>query len=182
MSENCFDTRSLARAERVRGRRPSPGGSSAAVERGFTLAELIVVLVIVAALSAVAVPRLNGAVSLRDDAWRDQVVSALRQARRTAVASRRLVCASVATGNVALSIAGANPALACSAAVPGFDGGAAARAANAPTTSASPAATIYFQPSGRISSDAAGTLVTDFSVAIAGVASVTVIGETGHVE
>jgi prepilin-type N-terminal cleavage/methylation domain-containing protein len=151
-------------------------------QRGFTIAELVIVIVIAATLAAVAVPRMNGAVGLRDDTWRDQVVSALRQARKTAVASRRLVCATVATGSVALSIAAANPASACTAAITGVDGAAAASAANAPVTTASPGATLYFQPAGRISSDGAGNSISDFRIAVGALVAVSVVGETGHVE
>jgi prepilin-type N-terminal cleavage/methylation domain-containing protein len=151
-------------------------------QRGFTIAELVIVIVIAATLAAVAVPRMNGAVGLRDDSWRDQVVSALRQARKTAVASRRLVCATVATGSVTLSIAAANPAIACTGTIAGVDGGAAASAANAPLTTASPGPTLYFQPAGRISSDGAGNSISDFTVAVGALAAISVVGETGHVE
>ena len=148
--------------------------------RGFTLVELIAVLLLTGVLAFVAVPKLTGALSFRDDAWRDQVVGALHYAHKSAVSHRRLVCASVATGSVSLSIASANPATACANALPGVDGNAAAavNSGAAATTSA----TLYFQPSGRVSSDGAGTSVGTTTISIAGQSDVVLVGETGHVE
>ena len=141
-------------------------------ERGFTLPELVAVLVIVGVLAVVALPKFDAGLSLRSDAWRDEVVAALRTARQTAVSHRRLVCASVAGSSVTLSIAPANPATACGAALPGPGG----------TAAVSPAGVLYFQPSGRVTSDGAGSTTSDRSIAISGTGDpITVVGETGHV-
>ena len=57
---------------------------------GFTLPELVAVIIIVSVLAAVAVPRLNE--SAIDTTWfAEQVKAALRFAQRQAVAQRRLV-------------------------------------------------------------------------------------------
>ncbi len=149
-------------------------------EHGFTLPELVLVLIIVGVMAVVALPRLQSTVGFDDEAWHQDVVSALRHGHHTAVAARRLVCASVSTGTVTLSIAGANPAGSCSANLPGQDGSANYTASSkAPATSST---TLYFQPSGRVTSDGAGTTASDFTITISGQASVSVIGETGHVE
>ena len=61
---------------------------------GFTLAELLIVIVVAAILAAIAIPQFN----LReiDAAWfHDQVRSGVRYAQRTAVAQRRCVFVSV---------------------------------------------------------------------------------------
>ena len=61
---------------------------------GFTLAELVIVIVVAAILAAIAIPQFN----LReiDAAWfHDQVRSGVRYAQRTAVAQRRCVFVSV---------------------------------------------------------------------------------------
>ncbi len=157
--------------------------ASCTESRGFTLPELVTVLVLVGVLAAVAVPRLDAAFALRDAAWRDQVVAALRHARSTAMSHRRLVCASVATGEVRLSIATTHPASTCTVPVPGPDAHAAfARDTSAAATALSPAGTIYFQPSGRVTGDGAGISALDRSISIAGTDDVVLIGETGHVE
>jgi MSHA pilin protein MshC len=67
-----------------------PAGPAAAV-RGFTLVELVIVILLVAVLSFTALPRLME----RDDAlaqgFAEQVAATLRWAQKTAVAQRRLV-------------------------------------------------------------------------------------------
>lgn len=152
-------------------------------ERGFTLAELIAVLLLVAILAATALPRLQGALSFRDDGWRDQVVAALNLAHKTAVSHRRLVCADVAAAGVTLHIASLNPATSCASVLPGIDGKAlAADRRNAAAAAISPPGALYFQPSGRVSTDGAGSSVVNRSIAIAGQATIVLIAETGHVE
>lgn len=152
-------------------------------QRGFTLPELIAVMVVVSVLAAVALPKFDAALTIRNDSWRDEVVSALRLARSTAVSHRRLVCAAVASGSVTLTIAAVNPATACSATLPGPGGAAAYTSSNVATASVSPAGTMYFQPSGRVTSDGAGSTASDRSISISGTSTaISVIGETGHVE
>jgi len=110
------------------------------------------------------------------------VLAALRHAQATAQSHRRLVCASVATDAVTLSIATANPATACASSLPGPDGHAAyARDSRGIGTSVSPAGVLYFQPNGRITSDGAGTTGTDRSIAVSGQDAIVVVAETGHV-
>lgn len=69
--------------------------------RGFTLAELVVVIVVAAILAAIAIPQF----SFRDidAAWfHDQARSAVRYAQRTAVAQRRCVFVSVSPTQLSL--------------------------------------------------------------------------------
>jgi MSHA pilin protein MshC len=68
---------------------------------GFTLAELVIVIVIAAILAAIAIPQFN----LReiDAAWfHEQVRSGVRYAQRTAVAQRRCVFVSVTPTQLSL--------------------------------------------------------------------------------
>jgi len=58
---------------------------------GFTTVELVVVIVLLAVLSAVAVPRLAGRSAFESRAFADEVASAVRYAQRTAIAMRRTV-------------------------------------------------------------------------------------------
>jgi len=149
---------------------------------GFTVVELVAVLLLVGVLAAVAVPRLNGLVALRSAGWRDQVLAALRQAALTAQGHRRLVCASIASNAVTLSIASGNPATSCNTALTGHDGDSRwAWDSGAPATSASPA-TLYFQPSGRVTSDGAGASPVSATISISGDTAITLAGETGHVD
>lgn len=149
---------------------------------GFTMVELITVMVLVGVLAVVAMPRLDGALSLRSAAWHDQVQAGLLHARSLAQGHRRLVCVSVATGAVQLSMASANPATACNTVLPGIDGDArwAVDTSNIAVTSA-PSGTFYFQPDGRITSDGAGTTTVNATITVAGETALVLTGETGHV-
>ncbi len=152
-------------------------------QSGFTLIELVAVLVLVAVLAVTVLPRMEGALALRGDAWRDQVVATLRQAQTIAVGHRRLVCVTVASSSLSVSIATSQPASSCATALPGPDGDARwARDTNAPATALSPSGSLFFQPSGRVTSDGAGLLATPGRITISGQADVQVVAETGHVQ
>ena len=153
-------------------------------ERGFTLPELIAVVMLISILAATALPKLQGALSFRDDAWHDQVVAGLRYAHQTAIGHRRLVCADLASGRLTLSVAAANPAVACSAALPGIDGSSASADSQgaAAAASVSPAGSFYFQPSGRVTTDGAGATAVTRTISIAGEDDIVLVGETGRVD
>ena len=151
--------------------------------RGFTLPELVAIILLIGILSAVALPKLAGMMSFRSAAWRDQVVGALRLAHKSAISHRRLVCVNIDAQSVSLSIASAHPATACNAPFPGIDGKAEA-AVNSGTaaTTLTPPGVLYFQPSGRVTIDGAGGQALVRTIAIAGMADIVLVGETGHVE
>lgn len=65
--------------------------SEAAREGGFTLPELIIVMIVVGVLAAVAMPRLTDS-GFDDRRLRDETIAALRFAQKSAIASRRMTC------------------------------------------------------------------------------------------
>jgi len=152
-------------------------------ERGFTMIEMIVVMAIAAILAAYAIPRYSSFANATFDGWHDEVVSTLQYARSSAVSHRRLVCITVASQSVSLRIASANPATSCNLDLSGPSGGPAVTStAKSVATSVSPSGVLYVQSDGRVTTDGAGTTTATFTVSMNGAASITIHGETGHVE
>lgn len=90
-------------------------------QQGFTLVELVVVLVLLAIVSAIAVPSLSGTRAIDDARFVHEVRDALRFAQRTAIAQRRNVCVGFTASSVSLTIA-ATSGGACTAALAGPGG------------------------------------------------------------
>lgn len=148
-------------------------------ERGFTLTELIAVIVILGILAVIALPRLNTS-EYRAFDFREQVVSALRYAQKTAVSHRRLVCVSFGTNAMSLGIARVNPAVACSDPLV-LANGAVAVTSGVAAFSPVPAS-LFVQPDGRITADAAGANLAPGAISIGGADSIALVGATGHVK
>lgn len=79
--------------------------------RGFTMVELITVMVVLGILAAVAIARLDAS-TYRERGFHDGLKAALQYARKAAVAKRRQVCVDATTGSagsVAFTIVAAAP-------------------------------------------------------------------------
>ena len=142
---------------------------------GFTLVELILVLLLIGVLGAVAAPRMFRVADFAAVGARQQTLAVLRYAQKTAIAQRRTVCVAVNANGLALTMdAAVPPAGVCGAAL------ALPFAAPAPvgmnaTVGVAAINAFGFLPLG--STDQPGAI----TIAIAGAAPVTVGAETGYV-
>ncbi|MGE5470340.1 MAG: Tfp pilus assembly protein FimT/FimU [Bacteroidota bacterium] len=147
---------------------------------GYTLVELLTVMIILGILAAMALPKLSASSSFQAMTFNEQVRGALRLAQKTAVSHRRLVCATLTSTTVTLSIASLNPATVCgTATLPGASGGSVYATTSSATLS--PTGTLYFQPSGIVTADAAGATISDFTLNVTGMTAIEVKGATGYV-
>jgi MSHA pilin protein MshC len=151
---------------------------------GFTIVELVVVMILVGVLAALGIPRLVGDKTNEAAVFGDQVVSGLRRAQKIAMGHRRVVCATVGPQAVVLRL---NTTGGCSLALTGIGDGDFATTDSALSVTA---ATLFFQPDGRVTTDVGGTTAFSGSVAIKGVVNgqtntfrtIAVEGTTGYVE
>ncbi|HEX4943229.1 MAG TPA: GspH/FimT family pseudopilin [Usitatibacteraceae bacterium] len=141
--------------------------------RGFTLIELVVVLVLVGILAVFVAPRFDTAV-FSTRGFADQVGAALRFAQKTAVAQRRTVCVTTTSSSLTLTQAAAPPpSAACGGmlAIPGTKAGIL----NAPAGVTLSVVTLHFTALGQ------AVPGTTFTVTGDAARTITIEGETGHV-
>jgi len=149
------------------------------LSHGFTLVELIMVLVLLGVLAIVLVPRIN----TRDfDArgFHDDTLALLRYAQKTAIAQRRAVCVTFGPGSATVSIVAAAGSTAC----PG--GSLAGPRGEVPATAAARSGVAYVVQPGDFSFDGLGqpSAARSFEVAGNGIPlgrTITVEATTGYV-
>ena len=147
-------------------------------QRGFTMVELIVTMVIIGILAVVVLPRFDLLRGFDEIGYRDQVKATLEYARKSAVAQRRNVQVTLAAASVSVAIASDIPE---GAAANTFNRNLILPGSNTHTYTApagvtlSPAPTILtFDPLGRPSATGSFT--------ISGIAQPIIVeAETGYV-
>ena len=141
--------------------------------RGFTLTELIMVIVIAGILAVVVVPRFYDVQVFQSRGFADQVQASLRYAQKIAIAQRRFVCAAFTANSITLTTGATN---ACGTPLVSLTG-EASYVINAPsgiTFAATPEA-FSFNALGKPS-------IATQTISINGAAnSITIEAETGYV-
>ena len=178
--------------------RKHPGASSAAWlsgsrmdddQRGFTLIELIMVMVVVGILAVFVAPRFFDANVFKSRGFADQVQATLRYAQKEAIAQHRNVCVAMTASDITLTIANAIPSLATSPCntnlvIPGQATNKISTPSAAITLTLSPAtpATFIFGALGKPWDAAGVTPSAQKSITISGVTNIIYVeAETGYV-
>lgn len=136
---------------------------------GFTLVELVMVIVILSILSVVVMPKFWDNSIFQARGFADQVLATLRYAQKSAIAQHQNVCVNLAATGLTLTINAT-----CSAAL------------NLPATQSNtltaPSGISLTTTAASLTFDALGRANTAATVTISGVtASITVEAETGYV-
>lgn len=154
-------------------------------QQGFTLIELVLILVLVGVLAVVVVPRAFNTNDFNARGFHDETLAMLRYAQKTAIAQRRTVCVTFGANTLALAIAAAPAIPNC--AVPGALSGPNGAA---PVITARSTVTYANQPNLELRFDGLGQPLGNNGVALAaarilqvnGVANtITVEAATGYV-
>ena len=82
-------------------------------QRGFTMVEMIMAIVIVGILAAIVAPRFSDNNVFQSRGFADQVQATLRYAQKAAIAQHRLVCVALTSSSVTLTIASTSAAVTC---------------------------------------------------------------------
>ena len=138
--------------------------------RGFTLIELIMVVVMLGVLAVFAAPKILNTSDFSARGFHDETTSLLRFAQKTAIAQRRVVCVGLNSAGVVLTMdTGSPPDAACDAApaLPNVPRGG--------TGLSGSVASFSFTPLGSTNQNTAVTL------SIAGSTDIIVEKDTGYV-
>ncbi len=147
-------------------------------QEGFTLLELIVTIILISILAAVVLPRWNAGTGFEERAFRDEVISALRYAQKSAIAARRLVCVTFTGDGLTVNVAANFVDVNCvsGTALQGPDGNNLVVSGNGKASFVGTPLDLQFTPAGSVST---GSVISVSGLPAA--LAITVEAETGYV-
>ena len=151
---------------------------------GFTLVELIIVIVLLGVLAVVAAPRIFNTGDFNTMGFKDQTLSLLRYAQKVAIAQRRTVCVTFTISTAQLRIASAAETASCNTDLTGPQGESpAAVIAKSGVSYASVPAAVQFNGLGQPFNSVTGAaLAVASTITVAGAATaITIEPGTGYV-
>lgn len=132
-------------------------------DAGFTTIELIAVMLLLAIVSAVVVPRMTSVSAFNQAGFGEEAAATLRYVRKLAVANRRAVCVSIAADGITLTMDPRTPenytSVACTSpatpiiTIPGSHCASNKVCPDAAVPLSSAPASFVFLPSGEVSDD-----------------------------
>jgi MSHA pilin protein MshC len=150
-------------------------------QAGFTLVELVMVIVLLGILAVYAVPRMLNSGDFYARGFHDQSMAYLRYAQKTAIAQRRTVCVTLSANAISLRIAGAAGSNTCSAALAGPAGEPGLNARSGVAFS-SATLSFNFDALGQPVDNSSGAAAATQTLQVANVSrSITIEAVTGYV-
>lgn len=160
-------------------------------QSGFTLIELIMVIVILGVLAVFAAPRIFQSSDFFARGLHDETLALLRYAQKAAIAQRRMVCVTFDTVNTPNTVVLTTenptptnsplPVVNCNANLAGPRGESPATVTARSGTSYSGATNVIFNGLGQPVSTSRAPLASNISISFTGAADVTVEAVTGYV-
>jgi len=94
MDRLCYPVKRQSRA----------GAGAFGAQRGFTLIELVVTMILIGILAVVVLPRFDLLAGFNEIGYRDKVRATIEFARKAAVASRRYTCVTINANSLVLTV------------------------------------------------------------------------------
>ncbi|WP_418067324.1 prepilin-type N-terminal cleavage/methylation domain-containing protein [Sedimenticola hydrogenitrophicus] len=165
----------------MHGADPAASHHNRTAQRGFTLVELVVVLLLVGILAAVGMPRFFNQLTFQEWGFSDELAGALRFGQKLAIATGCDTQAAITAAGYQLNqrVTCNSGAFTTPVRLPGGDG--TGYAGSAPGGIALTAASLYFDALGRPHDSADGNLLAAATNIAIGSRSVSVEPQTGYV-